>query len=109
MDELSTFDFDKYFCFFNDDDDEDFFHETKYEYTFYINIAYEFWSKEFWIRSTYTSRGVGNKFETYVYLQKMFESFLYNFTKYIWFFFYPIISRMNLDLESKRIFFNTII
>lgn len=41
--------------------------------------------------------------------QKMFESFLYNFTKYIWIFFYPIISRMNLDLESKRIFFNIII
>lgn len=58
---------------------------------------------------TYTSRGVGNKFETYVFLQKMFESFLYNFTKYIWICFYPIISRMNLDLESKRIFFNIII
>lgn len=36
------FDFDKYFCFFNDDDDEDFFYEIKYEYIFYINIVYEF-------------------------------------------------------------------
>lgn len=40
------------FLFFNDDDDEDFFHVTKYEYTFFINIAYEFWSKEFWIGSS---------------------------------------------------------
>lgn len=51
MDELFMFGFDKYFCFFNDDDDEDFFYVIKYEYIFFINIVYEFWSKEFWIGS----------------------------------------------------------
>lgn len=42
VDELFMFGFDKYFCFFNDDDDEDFFYVIKYEYIFYINIVYEF-------------------------------------------------------------------
>lgn len=41
--------------------------------------------------------------------QKMFEPFSIISQNMFEFFFYPIISRMNLDLESKRIFFNIII